>query len=226
MNITLRKGVTLKGQVIGPDGASVPDAWMFSRVYTSPRSPLFQRWLPDYHGTARSGQFQIHGLDPASEVAVSFLEPKRKLGATVRVAGKWAGGEPVIVKLEPCGTATARLVGPDTKPLRGFTARAPISMVVTPGEFSHIKAKKEGTFLAEAGVLIAVDPVNYPKPPASDDQGQIVFPALIPGTTYQIVDRSTAGAEPGPQLRKEFTVKPGEALDLGDMLIEKPGKAR
>jgi hypothetical protein len=26
----------------------------------------------------------------------------------------------------------------------------------------------------------------------------------------------------GPQVRKEFTVKPGEILDLGDILIERP----
>ena len=146
---------------------------------------------------------------------MSFLEPKRKLGATVRVSGKRATGEPIVVKLEPCGTASARLVGLDGKPLHDFTPRAPIMMVVTPGEFSPIKARKEGTFMPESGGLTAIDPVNYPKPPASDDQGRIVFPALIPGTTYHIVDRSTAGAAPGMQLRKEFTVKPGEALRPG-----------
>ena len=78
--------------------------------------------------------------------------------------------------------------------------------------------------MPESGGLTSIDPVNYPKPPVSDDQGRIVFPALIPGTTYQVVDRSTAGAAPGLQLRKEFTVKPGEALDLGDILIQKSEK--
>ena len=80
-------------------------------------------WSGDQHGTARNGQFELHGLDPDSEVPVSFLEPKRKLGATVRFSGKSAGGEPIVVKLEPCATATARLVGPDGKPLGGFTPR-------------------------------------------------------------------------------------------------------
>ena len=50
-----------------------------------------------------------------------------------------------------------------------------------------------------------------------------MFPALIPGATYRIVDQTTARNPNGPQLRKEFTVKPGETLDLGDILIEKPG---
>ena len=59
--------------------------------------------------------------------------------------------------------------------------------------------------------MTAIDPINYGDGPASDAQGRIAFPALIPGATYRI-----AG------LSKEFTVKPGETLDLGDIRIEKP----
>ena len=49
-----------------------------------------------------------------------------------------------------------------------------------------------------------------------------LFPVLIPGATYRIIDRTTTRDPGGPQLRKEFTVKPGETLDLGDIRIEKP----
>ncbi len=56
----------------------------------------------------------------------------------------------------------------------------------------------------------------------SDSQGRIVFPVLIPGATYRIIDATTLRDPSGPRLRKEFTVKPGEALDLGDIRIEKP----
>ena len=69
----------------------------------------------------------------------------------------------------------------------------------------------------EAG-LSQIDSINYLKPPVSDAQGRISFPALIPGATYRMSDFS---ARPS-QLRKEFTVKPGETIDLGDILIEKP----
>ncbi len=155
---------------------------------------------------------------------MSFYEPKRKLGATVRFSGKPAGGGPIVVKLEPCATATARLVGPDGKPLGGLTPRGLILMVVTPGEFSNINARKDGTSEADQDSLTIVDPINYQKDPASDAQGRIVFPALIPGATYRIIDRTTTRTPNGPQLRKEFTVKPGEVLDLGDILIEPPTK--
>jgi hypothetical protein len=209
VTIALRAGVTVKGRVVGPDGQTVADAWMLSRINLSRRAPLFRMWSGDEHGTARHGQFELHGLDPDSEVPVSFLEPKRKLGATVLFSGKSSGREPIVVKLEPCGTARARLVGPDGKPLVGFTPRAMISMVVTPGEFSTIKARSDGKSFADEDFLTSIDPINYQKDPASDVQGRIAFPALIPGATYRIIDRNTVRTPNGAQLRKEFTVKPG-----------------
>ena len=51
----------------------------------------------------------------------------------------------------------------------------------------------------------------------TDTDGRITLPVLIPGATYRFVELTTV-----PQVRKEFTVKPGETLDLGDIRIEKP----
>ena len=68
---------------------------------------------------ARRGHFEVHGLDLETEVPVHFLQPDRKLGATVRVSGKMAASGPVTVRLEPCGLAMARLVGPDGQPVTG-----------------------------------------------------------------------------------------------------------
>ena len=51
-------------------------------------------WQGNYHGNARNGRFELHGLDPDADVPVYFLEPKRKLGATVllpgQVGGRWS----------------------------------------------------------------------------------------------------------------------------------------
>jgi RNA polymerase sigma factor (sigma-70 family) len=217
----LRPGVTLKGQIVGPNGEQVMEAWLLSRIHLRPRGPQLRIWSGDRHGTARNGRFELHGLGPDSEVPVSFFEPKRKLGATVIFTGKPAGGEPIVVKLAPCATAAARLVGHDGKPLAEFAPPSLISMVVTPGEFSAVKARKVRTTIADEDSLTNIDPINYQKDPASNAEGRIVFPALIPGAKFRIVDRTTIRTPNGPQLRKEFTVKPGETLDLGDLLIEK-----
>jgi hypothetical protein len=56
---------------------------------------------------------------------------------------------------------------------------------------------------------------------ASDAEGRLALPVLIPGATYRFLD-FPAGREAAPLVRKEFSVKPGETLDLGDILIERP----
>ena len=59
--------------------------------------------------------------------------------------------------------------------------------------------------------MSVIDPILYGNGPVSDAQGRSSLPGLIPGATYWV-----------SRLRKEFTVKPGETLELGDILIEKP----
>jgi hypothetical protein len=187
------------------------------------RGPALERsWVGSQHANARDGRFELHGLDPEAEVPVHFLDAPHKLGTTVRVSGKSAAVEPITVRLEPCGSAALRLVGPDGKPRGGRSL--PIWMVVTPGPGPLInrQAQNEGALLADSGLLRDIDAIHYPRDPLSDSQGRIVLPVLIPGATYRILDVSTLRDPSGPQVRKEFTVKPGEALDLGDIRIEKP----
>lgn len=225
ISLTLQACDPIKGHVVGPDGKPITGAWVFSGLHIGTRVRFSRQWNARYHAVTHNGEFELHGLAQDAEVSVSLLEPKLKLGATVRISGKQDAREPIVVKLEPCVTATARLVGPDGKPLGHFTPRAGFLMVVAPGKFSELKDRKEGTLTPKAGALTVIDPVNYPAPPASDGDGRIVFPALIPGTIYHFADRSNAGAPPRTQFRKEFTVKSGETLDLGDFPIQKPGKA-
>ena len=219
--VALRRGATVKGRVIGPDDRPVADAWLISRLTLRPAPRPWRSWLPDEHGTARDGRFELHGLDTDTEVPVYFLDPNRKLGATAHFSGKSTSGGPVTVRLEPCGTARARLVGPDGKPLGNFSQSWLISMVVTPDTVPGPNNRGESLLMADQDFLTRIDTINYRQDPATDAQGRIVFPALIPGATYRIVNRGPR-SEGGPRIFKDFTVKPGETLDLGDILIEKP----
>ena len=68
--------------------------------------------------------------------------------------------------------------------------------------------------MPEAGVLAAIDPANYLRPPASDDRA-IVFP---PDPGHDLSHRRSVDRRahpPGMQLRKEFTVKPVRRLTWG-----------
>ena len=225
VNVELRRGLTVQGQVVGPDDRPEPDTWMISRVIQPPNG-MRQSWRGDYHGNARDGRFEIHGLDPDAEVPVYFLQPDRKLGATVYFSRKSTAAGPVTVRLQPCITARARLVNSDRMPIAGFSARWLISMVVTPGSFNSKKARQEGLMVADVAGLPDVDPINHKQDPVADGQGQITFRALIPGATYRIIDRTPFRGPDGPQHRKDFTVEAGEMLELGDILIEKPAAMR
>src|SRR5262249_49618613 len=133
----LRRGMTVRGQVLGPVNAPVPDTWMISRIILEPTPGIWKTWRADYHGRARDGRFEIHGLDPDTETPVYFFEPNRKLGATAVFSGKSDGG-PIIVRLEPCGTARARLVDPEGKPVAGWRIGPYFTtMVVTPGPLRY-----------------------------------------------------------------------------------------
>ncbi len=180
VQVALRRGTKVKGRVLGPDGQPVQDTWMISRVNINSRRAVMLSWYSEEHGNARNGRFELHGLDDDTEVPVHFLDPQHKSGATVRFSGKSAAGEPITVRLGPCGTARARLVDPEGKPVGGLTRPGLIAMVVTPGPMRSDKEAKEGALLAEDGLLIEIDPINYRTGPVSDSQGRVVLPALIP----------------------------------------------
>ncbi len=76
---------------------------------------------------------------------------------------------------------------------------------------------------ADAAYMPNVDRIHYWKRPVTDAEGRITLPDLIPGALYRISDYSTVNdRDKGVQVRKDFTVQPGETLDLGDILIENP----
>ena len=54
----------------------------------------------------------------------------------------------------------------------------------------------------------------------TDQEGRMTFPTLIPGATYRIVVLNQP-----VKTQIEFTVKPGEARDLGDLVIRNVDQA-
>ena len=157
---------------------------------------------------------------------VYFLEPERKLGAVVNLSAHSAAGGPVTVRLEPCGSARAWLVDPDGKPVARPVPNLSITMVVTPGPVrnnSPNENDKNSLLTADEYDLTTIDPINYERELAPDAGGRLTLPVLIPGATYRIIDYTMfVRGQTGPEVRKEFIVKPGQKLDLADIRIAKP----
>ncbi|MFI5459789.1 MAG: sigma-70 family RNA polymerase sigma factor [Isosphaerales bacterium] len=222
INVVLRRGMTVKVRVVGPDDRPVQDATVISRVILmTPPTGGWRFWSFRNLGRVRDGRFELHGLDPDTEVPVFFLDSRHELGATAHLTGKSAAGGPVTVRLERCGTVKARLVGPGGKPVERYRLPS-TAMIVTPGAIFKPTDERAGRLFADEVSLSGLDPTRYKTHPSSDAQGRVVLSALIPGATYRFADTTTYRDPGGPFIRKEFTIKPGETLDLGDILIAKP----
>jgi RNA polymerase sigma factor (sigma-70 family) len=195
----LRRGVTLRGWVVGPDGKPMAEGVLCCWNQLRPD-------VSEWHGAAvavRDGGFELRGCDPEKTYPVYFLDAGNKLGASVMLSAKAAGDRPTTVRLEPYGSATARFVNREGKPRAGY--RPFFDLVVRPGDKDVDPVRDFVTH---------TDPLHYGGiGPAADAEGRCTFPALIPGLTYQFL---------GDNLSKEFTVKPGTTRDLGDIVVPAP----
>ncbi len=219
---TLKPGVTIKGRVVDPGGKPVPEAEIITRLSIS---PLHGSWRGDFTIPVREGTFELHGLDPDATVPCYFLDAKHELGATLEASAKLASAGEVTVRLQPCGTARARLVDPEGRPVAGYDPN--FSIVGTPGPSRYGRDPKDGATLeADEEFMANVDRLHYWNRTPTDTGGRVSFPSLIPGALYRLTDASRIGVQDiGSQVREDFTVKSGETADLGDILIHSP-KAR
>jgi hypothetical protein len=112
------------------------------------------------------------------------------------------GDRSLTVRLQPCGKAVVRFVDRGGKPVPGFSPY--VRVVARPGEKG---IEPDSDFVAN------VDRLNYSGGGhAADAAGRCTLPALIPGVTYRLE---------GPRLKeaKEVVVKPGETLEVGDVVL-------
>jgi RNA polymerase sigma factor (sigma-70 family) len=211
--ITLRRGVTLAGRVVGPDDKPVARGFFVCRSYIPKGYDLNRvdsREMKD-------GRFELPGCDPGKTAEVFFLDAKNRCGAVVQLSGKQAG-ETVTVRLQPCGSATARLLDEDGKPL--VNLRTWLEILVTPGlhvadEFRMEESKE---FTSEYAYQSTFDPGR--KETYTDAQGRVRFDALIPGATHLTICQPREGGT--INLHKDFKVEPGQTLDLGDITVRPP----
>ena len=134
--VALRPGVTIKGRVEGPDGQTVTDGFILTTLRIEPFSPF---WRGDFQVPIRDGRFELHGLAPEGSTRIYVLDPEHQWGASVEVSGKQAG-EDLTVRLQPCGQAKARFLGPDGPPVA--KKRPHLEIVITPGPRLTIESER------------------------------------------------------------------------------------
>src|SRR5262245_55972 len=202
IKITLRRGVTVKGRLVGPEGKSVTKAKMLCRLAVA--STVGYSGL--YPVDVRDGQFELPGCDPEKTYPIYFLDAKSQWGAMVEIAGKQASGEPVTVRLAPCGSATVSFLNRNGQPLAKYRPNQfGIQLLVGSGHKANAKGQEP-----EMVWLLSVDRLHYGEPLATDAAGRLTLPALIPGARYRISERG---------FEREFTVQSGDTRKLEDIQL-------
>jgi RNA polymerase sigma factor (sigma-70 family) len=209
LTVELRRGVTLRGTVVGPDGKAVKEALLVSRSYISHGITLNgSRPL-----AIKDGRFELPGCDPARPVQLFILDAKNQLGATAEVPGK-SINRPLTVKLRRCGQARVRLVGEDGKPV--VNLRASLEVVLTPG-VPFVDAVKNPGPTADTADMFVLERTRRGTL-RSDAQGRISFSNLIPGATFVMIGRRPTGGL--FNLNKDFKAEAGRTLDLGNIVVK------
>jgi RNA polymerase sigma factor (sigma-70 family) len=230
VSITLRRGITLSGRLVGRGDKPVASAVMF----VSSHKPRFEKTMHPVH--VRDGRFEVRGLDPERSYELLFLEyphaprplmmaeslqgfgqlwmadlinGKDVRGASLKVSAKKATGEPLVVRLAQCASAKLRFVDADGKSKQGFVPW--LQLVVTPG-LQVWKAIEEKTLAAEVVTLAGAYGDQPPGQPKTDAQGYVTYTGLIPGATYRV---KTYGNDMGRNIvLKDFSVDTGKTAEI------------
>jgi RNA polymerase sigma factor (sigma-70 family) len=213
--VTLRRGVTFSGTVVGPAGQPVREAVLLCRSYLDGASD----WNPTSTKQVINGRFSLPGCDPERTSEVFFVDEKNRWGAIVKLAGQDTG-KPITVRLERCGSASVRLVDEKRNPIP--KADTWVYFFITPGADTYgredIEKIDPATGQSPIPAEMACAPYNTCRG-YTDADGRISFHGLIPGATYQLGGQSsfTRGST---WLRGDFKVEAGQVLDLGEVEVK------
>ncbi len=187
VEIVFDRGKTVTGKVLTPDGKAA--AGVVARQLTA---------CYDYPQKLKDGTFTAIAIDPDHPRVLLFADAESKLSATVTLKGD---EKDVVLKLEPWGTLTGRLLDADGKPLAG----ANVSV--------HVKNNIEYTaFMSAIREVKAVT--------GADGKFSLEVPggpaAYLVGFSLKNQYLNTGYDPKAPG----HTVKPGVSTDVGEMRVK------
>lgn len=220
LNIPLTRGMTVEGKVSGPNGEPV------HRGFVVTSTPMQTHSQQTYNGEQwgrliKDGRFSVDGCDPSNETVLYFLDSEHQWGTTITYNPKTHAGKPLQVKLEACGSARARCIDAEKRPLTGQQGAAAIQMATLVLGFKDSDSESFGSlhefvFGCAARTLAPKAYENI----MPDKDGWVTFPCLIPGAPYEWVTPNPNGAFSGPPQVKSVSIQSGKVTNLGNMTVK------
>jgi RNA polymerase sigma factor (sigma-70 family) len=168
-DLVLDPGPMPHGTLAGPDGKPLSGAQALGLT-------AYNRWRSWTRAPLKSEAFTVYGLGPTEERELVFVHTAKQLAGAVRVRGD--AKEPLSVKLEPWGTVTGRLVGPDGTPRAGLLLQGDDRLL--PG--TSLQTGKDGRFRVAGlapGVAYSLNLVRNGQPTAAVFAGLTLKPAEV-----------------------------------------------
>lgn len=191
----LQPSVPLKLRLVDAEGQPLDGVRMTYRTF---KLSLYAE-LVGPSGDVKEGRFEIAAVAAEDVYRLYYLDAKNGRAAIGMVDGKHDESKPLTVRWQECGSATARLVHGQGKPAAKSRALIWIKEDRVPGQL-------------EGGTMYV--PAPFRLDALTDAKGVVTLPELIPGVRY-VLRWPNGGRE-----LKEFTIKPGQKVDLGDIVVD------
>jgi Carboxypeptidase regulatory-like domain len=137
-DVELEPARALQGRVLGPDDQPLAGATAFGLGGDGAA-----RYRPE---TLKGAEFTVRGINPGESRWLVFYHKGKNLGFFMKEL-RGDAAEPLTVKLQPCGSASGRIVYPDGQPVPGL--RLEFQANGTSGGLQETATDKEGRFRVE-----------------------------------------------------------------------------
>jgi hypothetical protein len=216
LTVTLRRGVTVRRRVVGPDSRPLARGRAFTSLAATRDAPFLQK----YAAPVVNGDLTLVGCEPGRTETVYLLDAQCRWGATAIVDPDAPAETVTPIRLAPCGTATLRLVSPSGDP--AARVEPVISLVIEPGPGYAETLETDRQALAALEIdLRNIDGCGRSGRLLTDDAGRLTLSSLIPGATYRV--SIAGGGPPWPAL--DLVAESGKDVRPPDIVVRGPRKA-
>jgi RNA polymerase sigma factor (sigma-70 family) len=208
LRVTLRRGQTVIGRAVGPDGEPIREGVLVCRSISQPLRKPAPRLLP-----IRDGHFELPGCIDRRIYPVLLLDASNGLAAVAELRVTANNDPAPTVRLARCGAATVRFVqGSPGRPLADH--RPTVWFWLPDDRPADLDVAGNGPWSNPIDASW-VDSRHFLFGPATDAEGMLALPVLAPGLQYHV-----AFAMPGAKTiySEPFRVTSGQTVRLPDIV--------